>query len=161
MPVGEIQGWAPPLQAIGLLIDILGTLCIAAPDIPYTNKWFQGGRLRDARAKLETSGLANGMTGFDDVLELIEDPAGIEVEHRPDMITVEDERRGPHNWSSIYGHYSPEEGNTMDAERLTSIPYHGLQIQMRERIKESESRIRMTGFLLLALGFSIQIIGIL
>lgn len=161
MFAGLLPGWVPPIQAIGLGVDVIGTLVIAAPDIPYINRWFRGGRLREGRAQLETGGLVNGRPGFDEVFELIEDPPGIEVTSVPDVITVEDDRRGPYNWSSIYGHYFPEEGDTMDAERITSIPFHVLQIQIREAIKKSESRIRMTGFILLSLGFSIQIVGVL
>jgi hypothetical protein len=163
MVAAQIVVGLPPIQAIGLFIDIIGTLCIAAPDIPVLNTKLRGGRLREARAKLETSGITHIMVGFDDLLEEIAAFPDEDITEEPDYISVNEpvEGRNPENWLTVYGHYHTEGEGPMRREKLVNVPYEILRLRLREQIQKSESRIRGIGFVILALGFIIQIIGVL
>lgn len=161
MLIVQVLGWVLPLQAIGLAIDVIGTLCIAAPDVPYLNKWFLGGRLRDARAKLETTVLSKEMAGYDDIIEAIEEFPEVEIESRPEVITVERNIGSREHSGAIYGHYQREGEEMMEGKKLTPVTFGAFRLLLREKIRESESRIRMAGFITLAFGFMVQIVGVL
>lgn len=162
MLLSTLTDLLPSLQVIGLFVDILGAFVIAVPDIPYLNNRLRGGKLREARVKLQTSSLTHAMTGYAALLEELDKYDG-QTTPPPEVVTVE-YGGGKMNGSpikEIFGHYSSEEKNTMDSMKLIDMPFSLMELHLHEQIKRSEGKIRSIGFGILAVGFSIQIWSLL
>lgn len=69
----------------GLVLDIVGVLILAVPDIPRVARLFKFGKLRAARSALQYGGLEPGDTGFEQVVA-IHDRSQPNTETTPDMV---------------------------------------------------------------------------
>jgi hypothetical protein len=160
----SIPQWFPPLQVLGLLVDILGTFIIAAPDIPYVNRRLSGGRLREGRTLLESGNLTPSSPGYDAILEELEFFSGSEISRRPEVLDV---RLSGLSLSSearsdriVCGDYTADENEETETQELMNRPYRDFAIHLRRQIQKKESLVRVVGFLILAGGFTIQIFGL-
>lgn len=154
----------PPLQVIGLMVDILGTFVIILPDIPILNSRMKSGQLRDGRVYLEAGLLTRGLSSYQYIIDEIETFETESISPKPDLLDVRYETLGVGGGRGsvrrIYGNYLQEGEEEVESKIVSDIPYRAFEIHLREEIKKYESRIRAIGFFVLALGFTIQIIGL-
>lgn len=156
------------LASIGLACDILGALILAVPDVPLLAQWFEFGRLRHARKKMEAEGIQRGEVGFNNLVEEIEaiDPveeASVEDIGDELMEIAIEQRSGfspsniDFNWGEEYveARYEPNcdwnEADILDTAKVYR--------KIRSEVQTTSTRVRLTGLGLLAGGFSLQLVA--
>lgn len=150
--------WLCDPVTFGLLLDIVGAFMIAWPDIPRLSQHLRSGRLRRGKHRIESNfPLAEGMTGHKEIVEEIEyyhqrakeDP-DYEFENLDysTPLTV--------NKDKIV---TPPMGDDRTQLEIGEFPYSGLEPIIQNKIRKQETRVRTVGFLCLATGFLLQLIG--
>lgn len=153
-----------PSRVYGLGFDILGAFVIIIPDIPFIRHWHRAGRLQEAKTILETKGLSRHETSYSELLNLIysiKPSDASDFDREPDLLRNQLTTLQASPVEHIYAYYVVNGSDEMASEQYSEISYHGLRLAIEEEINRSESRTRELGFTILALGFLIQIIGIL
>lgn len=158
------------LVITGLGIDILGAILIAFPDHPVLASKLKLGALREGKNKLDTGGVTRGETGFEEIEKILEGLEPVtEANEKPNENYVrisKNSRSGmaaaeayedPINWGDEYIEGFFAEENTYAYSDFYQV--NPIYEEVRTQIRQQENRIRSTGFLLLAGGFLLQIIG--
>lgn len=158
------------LVALGLVLDIVGAGVIAAPDIPGLDRSFRFGRLRASRRKMETGGLSKGESGFEEIKQIVAGLNPLEdfsdsqnqdlekiVVHSRSGMQSDTTYQSNVNWGDEYveGRYSSSEDASNTAFYDTGEVYRALFEQLEPAIR----KFRLAGFLMLALGFLLQLLG--
>lgn len=153
------------LPTIGLTLDMVGALIIAIPDIPRLNKHLTVGALRKGKHQLESFALINGTSEYEAVTDELErmydehfnqnvtfgsDIHNIKVKHGDTPLGAQ---------KKLIGYTKTDDSEDQEKIELGNIPYWSIKMHLESRINEKESKIRGIGFLLLATGFALQIIG--
>lgn len=156
--------------ALGLALDIVGAFLIAVPDLPYLKTRFRFGRLRKAQRKIGLGGITQEDTGYRELVELLDERQnniGIEPED------VDKVQFGP---TERYRVESSDEVTTevtasLNVEYAEDAEFAGLSISNHNMnpnslyslifrdIERGERRFRAGGFVLLSIGFALQLIG--
>lgn len=157
------------LIAVGLLLDIIGAFVIAIPDFPGLDRQFLFGRFRVGQDRMESGGLSRDDTGFDEVMSLLDRVEPVEdngeegdeieeilVNSRGGMINAEI-RESDMNWGDEY-----VEARYERSADYSNTAFYGpgeVYRLIRDETESQVAKIRGAGFLLLAGGFTLQLIG--
>lgn len=148
------------LQAIGLFLDILGAGVITLPDIPRVRLLLESGKLREARRHIELDGLSEADNGYHTVLRRFNGLPFIEFDDPPDIFQAETVTQVGTSERILYGHYFVENQDQMENKKLSEVPFWVIRMDLDERIRQQEMRVRLLGFGLLATGFGLQLISV-
>ncbi|WP_161611449.1 hypothetical protein [Haloferax prahovense] len=154
----------------GLFIDIFGALLIAFPDVPDLANKREMGALRSARDKMNNGSLDPRDSGFDEVKAILENSTPVETANEkpnPDYVKItktsrsglaaKESHESDVNLGDEYieGHYQPA-GHFAYSDFFRVSPVYE---KIRERIENDETKVRSGGFMLLSIGFILQIFG--
>ena len=159
---------SPFVISVGLVCDIFGAILLAAPDVDLLSKKFEFGRLRYARDRMESGGIQQGETGFESLLDIIKavDPAAeASAEAINDEVVeiIVDRRTGfatskaDFQWGEEYVEARYEDEANWDEADM--VPVGEVYRRIREEATPEATRVRAIGLLLLAGGFSLQLVG--
>lgn len=150
----------------GLLLDLLGAVALALPDLPRVSDRLRVGQLRAARRRLTELADGNGGTGStvdhpafrEAVLEPLASERDLDAfdpdAGLPEGAAFEVESLGDGMRVQVYGHV----GSTTP---LGSVRYPVVMGKLRSALDRSEGSVRRSGLLLLFVGFSVQIAAVL
>lgn len=148
------------LHAIGLFVDVIGALVIAAPDIPIIRDRVYSGKLSQGMSSLKSGNLTPQSTGFNQIVREIEDFASEELPEGLNRLYIGHNTinvGGQSPWV-IFAEYGPENDNER-ADYLDS-EFKDLEEYLQNEIDRHESELRGFGFITLSTGFMIQIVAI-
>lgn len=157
------------LIIVGLLLDIVGAFVIAIPDFPGVDRRFLFGRLRAGQDRMESEGLSRSDTGFDEMMSLLDrvEPVEdngeksdeieeIQVNSLGGMSSLEI-RESDVNWGDEY-----VEARYGESTGFSNTAFYGpgeVYRLIRDETESQVAKVRGAGFLLLAGGFTLQLIG--
>lgn len=147
---------------IGLGIDLIGALIIAAPDFEFLTNFLYVGRLRRGRRKLHDYN-AKSVERF---VPTNPQPWYQELREEIDKFAFADDipeeawfERNP-DWPDTLLVYSKDD-KLKPVHATARLPFTNLDRHLIHRIEELDSRVRRQGAILLFIGFSLQIVGLL
>lgn len=151
------MNWLQDPVVLGLIMDIIGAGVIALPDVPKASKILRAGRLQFGKNRLESKiPLLEKMVGHDEIVEEVEefyrrinDDPEFEVEglDKSTHLTL-------HDGKIVNPSTYHESG-----KQIGEYPYGVIEPVIDQKIRKQETRVRSAGFLLLAVGFSLQLLG--
>ena len=151
----------------GLVLDICGAAVLATPDVPILRNRHKFGKLRLVQENLEEEGVQSNHDGYKELLEILEDcPLETEAEEKPcsEYQWVEMRQRtgyAPTNIDFAWGTEYVEARYDDEDEHEIADFYQVSDVlsNLRAEERRTESLVRGGGLLLMALGFTIQIVG--
>ncbi|MWG35578.1 hypothetical protein [Halomarina oriensis] len=151
-----------PLVVAGLAIDIIGAGVIALPDIPRVRQALWSERVRKGLREMEGNGLRNDQPGFEDILQLLEEFYGVEFSDSAWALRVGMHTMSRYGFESVYVFTDVENQNEQIAlgkDFGSDVDYRMVRRSIKERADRREAAVRVLGFVLLATGFLLQIVG--
>lgn len=157
------------LIIVGLLLDIVGAFVIAVPDFPELDRRFLFGRLRVGQDRMESGGLSRGDTGFDEMMSLLDRVKPVEDngEKSDGIEEILVNSRGGMSGSEVYEsdmNWGDEyvEARYGESAGFSNTAFYGpgeVYRLIRDETASQVTKVRGAGFLLLAGGFALQLIG--
>jgi len=157
------------LPSAGLILGIIGSFVIALPDIPIINRKLRLGELKRARKKINPSGIERGEIGFDEVWNLICGlpkeqectggyPREIIVNTRTGLAPPREEI--DFEWGGEYVEVRYTSEDMEDYEAMDVLMIGEVYDVLDSEIEKEESYFRGAGFIVLSVGFLLQLISI-
>lgn len=168
----------------GLVLDIVGVIALAVPDIPRVARFFKFGKLRAARNALQYGGLEPGDTGFEQVVAIhSRDQPNVEItpdlveyiEYGPQVTRVTESHDvevggtliPPFTEDDILGYdvdfrvnfrFSDEYPRELDFQiGRESKPPGRVYAKINQSIEQGERTWRVLGVVIIAVGFASQL----
>jgi len=149
-----LSGVQNTLPVQGLVLNVTGAVVIALPDIPQLERYSTPSKLRNARDCLEKEGeIRSHQNGFDEIIDLIDEHTPrIPRDRRIQVIRTGHEPYGnPH----LLAGFDDDPDNKPPKYWLTRW------VTLSQWISEEQDKIRTEGMVILLLGFTLQLLGIL
>ena len=144
------------LTGAGLFLDIIGALVIAIPDIPWVREWFRYGKLRKGRVMMETEGVSPGEPGYKKVASIVSEI--YDFREGESVTQIKMHSRGGSGMTAeenVWVYYDDRWKN----EATDPVGVGAVYKQLNAAIESAEARFRVGGFILLAAGFSLQLVA--
>ena len=140
------------------LLQVLGTILIATPDVHHLNKNTQAGKIRHALYELEADSIKPKTDGFDLIMDEIEEITGYSVDRKHPEVYVSTPIFGVRQYKDSGSHRKITTRNsTEDLEEgnpnvWENTDFDIIRKEILEKIRKKEARFRWFGLLLLAAG---------
>ena len=148
------------LVVAGLSLDIVGAFVIAWPDIPRLRLILASEAIRNGIQKLEGAGIRREEVEYPALKSMLEVKYDTKIPDDVEAMRVGmsvASRFGNQNVFLFFNQETSEKALGKDIG--VEVDYRQVRKEIQSRIDRSQAKVRVTGFLLLATGFSIQIIG--
>jgi hypothetical protein len=153
----------PTLLAVGGLgLDVVGAAIIALPDIPRANLVLWSARVRRGLSDMESNGLREGETGYSEIKDELENIYRLDFPDEVWAVRVGFYTMSRYGFESVYLFVDPEDEDEQKAlgkELGLPVDYRVARETIQQKIDTWQAGVRGLGFLLLATGFLLQIVG--
>ncbi|MEA1931850.1 MAG: hypothetical protein U9O06_09915 [Euryarchaeota archaeon] len=143
----------------GLGLDIIGAAIIALPDIPRLRLILESAVIRNGLEKMESTGIQEGDIGYAQLKELLETKYGIDFPADVWAFRVGQSTASRYGYESVFlftDRENESEQIALDEDLGTDVDYRVIKKQIRPLLDRQQAIVRASGFLLLSLGFLLQ-----
>lgn len=137
----------------GLAIDVIGAAVIALPDIPQLRSWHRAGRVRDALETMALGKLPVQNRGQHEFVSYLYEIADESPPEDLKEVNRENYKEGPYPDRFLLLR------EKHDPDMLEGIPFSVGRLYVDNQVRKREAYIRGIGFLVLATGFGLQMVG--
>lgn len=146
----------------GLGLDIVGAAVIALPDIPRLRLVLSSAVIRNGLEKMESTGIQEGDIEYEHLKELIE--VKYDVTFPPEVwaMRVGISTASRYGYESVFLFTNPADESEQIAlgkDLGVDVDYRVVRKQIRPLLDRQQAIIRAGGFLLLSVGFILQILA--
>ena len=150
------------LATSGLGLDIVGAAIIALPDIPRLRLLLESAVIRNGLERMESTGIQEGEIGYAPLKELLETKYDVEFPSDVWAFRVGLSTASRYGYESVFLFTDSEDESKQVAlgEDLgLEVDYRVVRKQIRPHLDRQQAIVRASGFLLLSLGFLLQIVA--
>lgn len=150
------------LATSGLGLDIVGAAVIALPDIPRLRLVLGSAVIRNGLEKMESTGIQEGEIGYSPLRELLETKYDVEFPSDVWAFRVGQSTASRYGYESVFLFTDPEDESEQVAlgkDLGVDVDYRVVRKQIRPLLDRQQAIVRASGFLLLSLGFLLQIVA--
>ncbi|MCU4800422.1 hypothetical protein OB920_08580 [Halobacteria archaeon HArc-gm2] len=157
-----MESIANALVTGGLGLDIIGAAVIALPDIPRLRLVLGSAVVRNGLEKMESTGIREGEIGYEPLKELLETKYDVEFPPEVWAFRVGQSTSSRYGYESVFLFTDSEDESeqlALGKDLGVDVDYRVVKKQIRPLLDREQAIIRASGFLLLSLGFILQIIA--
>lgn len=146
----------------GLGLDIVGAAVIALPDIPRLRLVLESAVIRNGLEKMESTGIQEGEIGYSHLKELLETKYDVEFPADVWAFRVGQATASRYGYESVFLFTDPEDESeqlALGKDLGADVDYRVVRKQIRPLLDREQAIVRASGFLLLSLGFILQIVA--
>jgi hypothetical protein len=146
----------------GLGLDMVGAAIIALPDIPRIRLLLPSALIKRGLQKMETNGISEEDIEYNAIKQLLETKYTAEIPSDVWALRVGLSTMSRWGYESVFMFTDPEDESEQVAlgEDLgVDVDYRVVREEIDARLNRWEATVRGSGFLLLALGFGLQIVA--
>jgi hypothetical protein len=150
----------PTLLAVGgLSLDVVGAFVIAWPDIPKVRLILASEAIRNGIQKLETAGIKREEAEFSSLKSVLETKYDTEIPDSVEAMRVGQTVASRYGEQNIFIFFNQEKQKALGKDLGVEVDYRQVKKEIQSQIDRFQAFVRVVGFLLLATGFSVQIVG--
>jgi len=150
------------LATSGLGLDIVGAAVIALPDIPRLRLVLESAVIRNGLEKMESTGIQQDEIGYSPLKELLETKYDVEFPSNVWAFRVGQSTASRYGYESVFLFTDPEDESEQVAlgdDLGVDVDYRVVRKQIQPLLDRQQAIVRASGFLLLSLGFLLQIVA--
>ena len=150
------------LATSGLGLDIVGAAVIALPDIPRLRLVLESAVIRNGLEKMESTGIQEDEIGYSPLKQLLETKYDVEFPSNVWAFRVGQSTASRYGYESVFLFTDPEDESEQVAlgdDLGVDVDYRVVRKQIQPLLDRQQAIVRASGFLLLSLGFLLQIVA--